>query len=104
MLSISVAAAGERVKGIGRWQEEHDTGERLQAMTAEQLLSMPRAIPWCWSHESCVPPEHDYEVEAERFDSVGKVLEWTLHLGGKTWFDIEGWAVTVRRFYDLPDA
>ena len=67
-------------------------------------MTMPPSIPWLWSHAACLPDTNDYDIAAERFNTVGKVLDWTLHLMTKTWFDPIPWADAVRRFYILPDA
>ncbi len=93
-----------RRKAVILWEQEHDTGERLRTFVLNQLATMPRPVPWVWSHAACALDTNDYEIDADRFDSIGKVLDWTLHLLDKPWFAGVAWMEVVRRFYHLPDA
>jgi hypothetical protein len=59
---------------------------------------------WLWSHGKCRPRRNLYWIEAERFDTLDKVLAWTLHLSEKMWFRASNWRETVKRFYNVPGA
>ena len=57
---------------------------------------------WLWSHGRCRPRRNLYWIEAEQFDTLDKVLDWTLHLAEKNWYQATNWQGTVRRFYNVP--
>ncbi|MDP4012151.1 MAG: hypothetical protein Q8R00_00900 [Candidatus Nanoarchaeia archaeon] len=42
------------------------------------------------AHSECAP-EQGYSINLDRIDSPQKAIEWTLHLGEKTWFNFDGW-------------
>jgi hypothetical protein len=105
LLSLDTQLARKRFRGQQLWEEEyHVDSSEPQPTSLRMLMSMPDSPDWWWGHDRCSPPENDYEVEADRFDDIGKVLDWTLHLMHKNWFDAVSWERAVRRLYELPDA
>jgi len=104
-LSLDTRLAADRLRGVELWRAEHRSSPDLpEIMSHSALVSMPVPAEWCWSHDDCAPARNDYEIEASRLDDVGKVLDWTLHLMTKNWFDAIAWEHAVRRLYNLPMA
>jgi len=70
----------------------------------------PDRVEWMVTHAGCACPGCDaecgcdYWFACDRFDSLAKVLAWTLHLQEKTWLDSTDWERLVRRLYRLPSA
>ena len=67
----------------------------------------PEQVKWVIAHEACGCPDHpegcdEYWFYCTRFDSLGKVVAWTLHLIGKRWLRATDWEGLVRRLYALP--
>lgn len=72
------------------------------------LADMPdlttHSVSWLWAHSNCVPQEQSYWIDGDRFDTMGKVLSWTMHVADKLWFDSLTWESAVRRFWMIPSA
>jgi hypothetical protein len=58
-----------------------------------------KAAKWRAYHGGCDPrPDAaDYWIAVERARTAEQLLDWTLHLTGKTWFDGTDWDRYVRR-------
>ena len=80
---------------LGEHTDEHGF------IPGDALLRSPDAAPWHWTHLKC-GQALAYEIEATRLDTLGKVIEWTFHLGEKSWFELETWADAIRRLHDIP--
>lgn len=77
----------------------------LSVVEFEDLMATePDIEKWLWSHARCSPDANVVWIEAERFDTLGKMFDHTLHLAEKLWYQATNWRETVLRFYDLPDA
>ena len=73
--------------------------------SVKEFLSTPLSESCFWGHVECVPSTHSYVIAAQRLDSHGKILDWTLHLVEKSWLDAGSWGEIVRRLHpDIPDA
>ena len=73
-------------------------------MTLEEMHMAPQSAKWQWGHQACIPDDGGYSINADRFDSLGKALDFTLHMMEKTWFQYTDWTALVRRVHDVPDA
>jgi len=94
--------------------------EALAAWAAESVESVegveiitsfeghPELVDWAVTHTACAcagcgsESGCDYWFYCTRFDSLGKVVAWTLHLMEKEWFKATDWEGLVRRLYGLP--
>jgi len=76
----------------------------LRVTSFREFLDEPGPVEWLWSHCRCMPRRNVVWMEAERFDTVAKMFDHTLHLSEKNWYQATNWRDTVLRFYDLPDA
>ena len=46
------------------------------------------------AHEECHQPESEvqpYYIDLTRINTAEKAIEWTIHLGEKTWLNYQGW-------------
>ena len=82
------------------WELAHQ-GE---PMSLEEMLTAPQSAKWQWGHQACIPEDGGYSIDADRFDSLGKALDFTLHMMEKTWVLHTDWAAFVRRVHDVPNA
>lgn len=73
-------------------------------LSFEEMRALPEGPRWLWSHCRCMPRRNVVWMEAERFDTVAKMFNHTLHLSEKNWYQATNWRDTVLRFYDLRDA
>ena len=79
------------------WDQEHSG--RLQSFA--ESISAPEPAKWQWGHLNCITGEM-YQITADRFDTLGKALDWTLHLMEKGWLEETDWGAFVRRVHDVP--
>jgi len=94
-LSISFKEIRDVQEREAAWKKAHaglflDVGE---------VMAFPVRVPWTWHHCKCSVKGSSYEIEGSRFDSVEKVLHWTLHLMEKNWFEFTDWRTVIERFY-----
>lgn len=68
-----------------------------------EFLNAPGSVKWQWGHLACVTGDM-YQIPADRFDSLGKALDWTLHMTEKPWLPNTDWNSLVRRLHDIPSA
>lgn len=102
-VSINRQAVWRRQEGIRRWRVEHaNTGGSRSPVTGRQIAALPALTPWLWSHRACVPEQHDYVIDGPRIATPAAALAWTLHLGGKTWFQATAWSAVIRRLFEVP--
>lgn len=80
------------------WYAEHLDDVRTGKI---DFISYPAQVEWHWGHAQCFSGLK-YYIEVNRFDTFGKVLSWTLHLMGKTWFPHTNWRRIVERFHNVP--
>ena len=81
------------------WEQAHP--DPLLSVT--EILEMPSAAKWQWGHLNCVTGDM-YQITADRFDELGKALDWTLHLMEKGWLKHTDWRELVRRCHEVPKA
>lgn len=63
---------------------------------------LPDLVEWHWGHASCLP-EGGYYIEYSKFDTIPKVLSWTLHLmESKRWLKFTDWERAVRVHHKVP--
>ena len=75
-----------------------------KAISLDEMLTGPEPAKWQWGHQACIPDDGGYSIDAARFDSLGKTLDWTLHMMEKRWLQYTDWATLVRRVHDVPGA
>ncbi|RJO61139.1 MAG: hypothetical protein C4542_07165 [Dehalococcoidia bacterium] len=64
----------------------------------------PKNAPWHWGHRNCLT-EGFYSIPYGRFDTIEKVLSWTLHLmENHDWLDDTNWTVAVRAHFKVAHA
>ncbi len=78
-----------------KWEKDHP--ERL--LSSIDLLTYPDNAEWKWHHRRCGPECGTYWIDGTRLDSTEKVLHWTFHLMGKTWFEFTDWRKAIERLY-----
>jgi len=73
-------------------------------LSFEEMRALPEGPKWLWSHARCGSDANVVWIEAERFDSLGKMFDHTLHLSEKNWYQATNWRETAKRFYNVPSA
>lgn len=86
------------------WPPCDRCGKPVSKRSGVLSIRPERRASWLWSHGKCRRRRNLYQIDAERFDTLGKALDWTLHLSEKMWFRLSDWRETVKRFYDVPNA
>ena len=80
------------------WKKTHP-----DVVSLEELLNAPGSVKWQWGHLNCVTGDM-YQITADRIDTLGKALDWTLHMTEKTWLMHTDWNSLMRRLHDIPSA
>ena len=106
-ISVCYKQINAREEALRQWKVEN-----VEVIEGAEITSgfadYPDQVPWMITHVDCECPGCldrcgcDYWFYGTRFDSLGKVVAWTLHLMKKTWFASTDWEGLVRRLYDLP--
>ena len=92
-----------------RWKKEHSIIQQvpesglLESLGFVDPSDLPKRAHWRWGHITCLPDGH-YIITTDRFDTLGKALDWTLHMMEKAWFPSTDWVETVRRLHDVHNA
>lgn len=70
----------------------------FRAIELSELMSLPGPAQWRAHHARCDldPDAGVYSVASERIDTVGKLLDWTAHLMGKSWIGDTNWDDVIR--------
>ena len=102
---ISYVRIEARERELGAWREANPLTP-MSTVTVDQIMQFPALIQWVWGHADCPDPDGDslYWIEAARFNSVPKALDWTLHLMGKSWIQHTDWVALIRRLHSVPYA
>ena len=92
-------AAMHEAEAIQReWDQGHDEGFAIDLA----VVPLFRDVPWDWGHSTCFPGRNEYWIAADRINTIGKALHWTLHLSSHRWFKYTAWEAAVRRLYNVP--
>lgn len=94
ILSISFREVREVQEAHERFKRDHTN----PVFHVSDLLTLPERVHWKWHHSKC-NGQSSYWIDACRFDTVEKVLQWTIHLMDKTWFQLTDWREVIHRFY-----
>lgn len=80
VLSIDKIQLDTAEENTQRWEEQHKgEGAHIVVEYRELLETYPTVAQWRWGHANCIP-NGMYEVQAKRFNTLGKALDWTLHM------------------------
>jgi hypothetical protein len=86
------------------WEKKHPLDENVgRIIDATDIMEMPESVQWHWGHSECLG-DSMYDIPYSRFDTLGKVLSWTLHLMEKSWLDYTDWETAVCTHYKIPNA
>ena len=87
------------------WEAKHPTPKNgAITLNMADAAAFPRKVHWLWGHTGCLPPDEMYWISANRLNTLGKALHWTLHLMGKSWFRKTDWRDVIWRLHKVPDA
>ena len=92
-IAISTRNARSTKEALRSWEQSHDG----QAVSVTEMRSYPNPAKWLWGHQSCIPNDADYSMNADKFDSSEKALSVTLHMMEKQWIPYTDWIAFVRR-------
>lgn len=110
---------GQPVAGRDGWvtldeRQAHETATRRRQWgqdnpgpsynAAALILDYPEGAPWRVYHADCDPGPDGYWFHVGEVDTPGGLLDWTLHLLGKPWFEDTDWPEFVRRHTGRADA
>jgi hypothetical protein len=64
------------------------------------LMNLPEGGEWSITCSKCYKEDmermNDYDISIDRISTVHDVLDWTLHLMKKNWFEYTNWEELVR--------
>jgi hypothetical protein len=104
LLAVSMVEIYKAEERERKWEKKHpaDPSETV-TLTTEGAYAY-RSVPWRWGHNNCLKVViNPYEIAAERFQSLGDALAWTLHLQeSKRWLAVTNWEAIVRRLHKVP--
>ncbi len=94
VLSISFQKVREVQDQKAKWEKAHPG----PVLNVGDVLASPPCVSWTWHHCKC-NVSGCYEIEASRFDSIEKAMQWTIHLMEKNWFKFTDWRGVIEKFY-----
>ena len=94
-LTVSYVEIDAHRKALQQWKDEHPG----HIHTADELLEIPDSVKWKALHQGCDPePEsNDYWIPLDDCRTDSDLLDWTLHLIRKNWFQTTDWPETVQK-------
>ena len=94
-IAISTRDAERAEEATRSWEESHNS----EPVSVAEMQSYPSPAKWLWGHQSCIPDDADYSMDANQFDSERKALDVTLHMMEKQWIPYTDWINFVRKIH-----
>lgn len=97
------AWATERAWEDFEYRRRRDAENAGRVLVLTGLSDMPRTAPgrWTVTCDGCTADDGGYGFTTDRCSTVAELLDWTLHLLGKSWGGHTDWESFARRHVEV---